>query len=71
MTDLYDRLEEILGVTRVLTADVEQLHPLLGDRSVAAAVSTDEEANRRFYIRAIFALIEALVEQHKRLLVVS
>jgi len=68
MTELYDRLEEIRDVTRVLTRDVEQLRPLLGERSIAAAVSEEEEANRRFYVRAIFALIEALVEQHKRLL---
>ena len=68
MTDLYVRLEEIRDVTRVLTGDVEQLRPLLGEKSIAAAVSAEEEANRRFYVRAIFALIEALVEQHKRLL---
>ena len=55
-------------MTRVLTGDVERLRPLLGKRSVAAAVSDEEEANRRFYVRAIFALIEAVVEQHKRLL---
>jgi hypothetical protein len=68
MTDLYDRLEELQEVIHVLTRDVEQLRPLLGDRSIAAAVSPEEEANRRFYVRAIFALIEALVEQHKQLL---
>jgi hypothetical protein len=31
-------------------------------------VSDQEEANRRFYVRAVFALVEAVVEQHKRLL---
>jgi hypothetical protein len=68
MTDLYERLEELQDVTHVLTRDVEQLRPLLGARYFAAAVSDQEEANRRFYVRAIFALIEAVVEQHKRLL---
>ena len=68
MADLYNRLEEIQGMTRVLTGDVDRLRPLLGERSIQAAVSDDEEANRRFIVRAIFALIEAVVEQHKRLL---
>jgi hypothetical protein len=68
VADLYEKLEELQDVTRVLTRDVEQLRPLLGERNFAAAVSDQEEANRRFYVRAIFALIEARVEQHKRLL---
>ena len=55
-------------MTRVLTGDVERLRPLLGERSIEAALSDEEEGNRRFYVRAIFALIEAVVEQHKRLL---
>lgn len=68
MSDLYDRLEEIQGMTRVLSGDVERVRPLLGDRSMSADVSEEQEGNRRFYVRAIFALIEAIVEQHKRLL---
>ena len=68
MADLYDRLEEIQDMTGILTADVVGLRPLLGDRSMQAEVSEKEETNRRFYVRAILALIEALVEQHKRLL---
>jgi hypothetical protein len=65
MADLYDRLDEIQGMTRVLTEDVDRLLPLAGED---VAISNDEEANRRFYIRAVFALVEAVVEQHKRLL---
>ena len=68
MADLYDRIDEIQGMTLVLTRDVEQLRPLLGKKSITAALTEEEEANRRFYVRAIFALIEAVVEQHKRLL---
>lgn len=68
MSELYERLEEIQGMTRALTNDVGQLRPLLGERSIQVAVSETEEANRRFYVRAVFALVEAVVEQHKRLL---
>lgn len=52
-------------MTRVLTEDVNRLRPLAGQE---VAISNDEEANRRFYVRAVFALVEAVVEQHKRLL---
>jgi hypothetical protein len=31
-------------------------------------VTDEEKANRRFYIRAVFALVDAFVEQHRRLL---
>lgn len=55
-------------MTRTLLSDLEQLRPLLGQRSIQAAVGDREAGNRRFYVRAIFALIEAVVEQHKRLL---
>ena len=65
MADLYGRLDEIQGMTRVLTQDVERLRPLVG---ADVAISDGEEANRRFYVRAVFALVEAVVEQHKRLL---
>lgn len=68
MADLYDRLEEIQGMTRILTADVAMLRPLLGERSIQTAETDTEKTNRRFYVRAVFALIEAVVEQHKRLL---
>lgn len=68
MGDLYDQLEELQGMVRVLTADVERLRPRLGPRDIRAAVPDDEEMARRLYVRAIFARIEAIVEQHKRLL---
>jgi len=68
MSDLYDRLEEIQGMTRVLIADVDQLRTQLGSRSIQDAKTAEEEVARRAYVRAAFALIEATVEQHKRLL---
>ena len=68
MSDLYDRLEEIQGMVRVLTGDVELLKSELGDLSGQAALTESEAAHRRFYVRAVFSLIEAIVEQHKRLL---
>ena len=68
MADLYDRLEEIQGMTRILGEDVTYLRPLLGELNIQVAPSTADESNRRSYVRAIFALIEAVVEQHKRLL---
>lgn len=68
MADLYNQLEELQGMARVLEADVERLRPRLGARNMQAAVIEEEEMSRRLYVRAVFALIEALVEQHKRLL---
>jgi hypothetical protein len=68
MSDLYDRIDEIQGMVRILTSDVDYLRPKLGERSIQVQLSEAEEANRRFYVRAIFSLIEAVVEQHKRLL---
>jgi hypothetical protein len=68
MTSLYDCLVELQDVTHVLIDDVEQLRTLLGERHPALQNSNEEEANRRFYVRAIFAFIEAVAEQHKRLL---
>lgn len=55
-------------MVRVLTSDVEYLRPNLGERSIQIATSEAEEANRRFYVKAVFSLVEAVVEQHKRLL---
>ncbi len=68
MSDLYNQLEELQGMARVLTADVERLRQRLGSRDIQVETSQDEEMARRLYVRSIFALIEALVEQHKRLL---
>jgi len=66
--DLYSRLEEIQGMTRTLIDDVNSIKSRLGSRKESDAKSKRVETNRRFYVRAIFALIEAVVEQHKRLL---
>ena len=68
MPDLFERLEEMRDVIDVLNGDVERLRPRLGPRSIQDEASDDEKTNRRSYVRAIFALIEAVVEQHKRLL---
>lgn len=65
--DLYMRLEELQGMTRLLIDDVTRL------QGEIAAGSPDpnelQQTNRRCYIRAVFALVEAFVEQHRRLLV--
>lgn len=65
--DLYNDLEELQGMTRLLIDDVNLLRPLLGDDNLDP--TKEEMANRRFYVRAVFALVEAFVEQHRRLLV--
>jgi len=65
--DLYGRLVELQGMTRLLIDDVRRLKRRLGvgNPDPSPALKT----NRRFYIRAVFALVEAFVEQHRRLLV--
>jgi hypothetical protein len=68
MADLYNQLEELQGMTYTLIGDMESLKNSLGSRNITNAISEQEDTNRRFYIRAIFAFIEAVVEQHKRLL---
>ena len=65
--DLYNDLEELRGMTRLLIDDVNLLRPKLGEGNPDP--SDEEKANRRFYVRAVFALVEAFVEQHRRLLV--
>jgi hypothetical protein len=64
--DLYERLVELQGMTRLLIDDVELLKPKIGE--LKPDISDEEKANRRFYVRAVFALVEAFVEQHRRLL---
>src|SRR5262245_31857811 len=64
--DLYERLEELQGMTHLLIDDVALLRPKVGERN--PDVTDEEKAIRRFYIRAVFALVEAFVEQHRRLL---
>jgi|HubBroStandDraft_1064217.scaffolds.fasta_scaffold364231_2 hypothetical protein len=65
--DLYGRLEELQGMTRLLIDDVGRLQGELG--AGMPDPSDAQQTNRRFYIRAVFALVEAFVEQHRRLLV--
>jgi hypothetical protein len=67
MSNLYDRLDEIQGVTRVLANDVRRLKEQCGPRT-PEEIDGDISICRRAYVRAAFALIEALVEQHKRLI---
>jgi hypothetical protein len=66
--ELFERLEELRDVVGVLYGDVERLRPVLGSRSISDAVSEEEYGYRRAYVREIFALVEAIVEQHKLLL---
>lgn len=64
--DLYGRLEELQGMTRLLIDDVGRLQGELG--AGVPDPSETQATNRRFYIRAVFALVEAFAEQHRRLL---
>lgn len=68
MSDLYDRLEEIQGMAHVLLEDVRRLSIQLDDRLTSTDLTGEQSGQRRDYVRAVFALIEAIVEQHKRLL---
>lgn len=65
--DLYTQLEELQGMTHLLIDDVGRLQTKLG--AMNPDPSDEEKTNRRFYVRAVFALVEAFVEQHRRLLV--
>jgi hypothetical protein len=65
--DLYGRLEELQGMTHLLIDDVTLLLPLVG--SLDPDPSDAMKAHRRFYVRAVFALIEGFAEQHRRLLI--
>lgn len=56
----YNDLEELRGMTRLLIDDVNLLRPKLGEGNPDP--SDEEKANRRFYVRAVFALVEAFVE---------
>jgi hypothetical protein len=46
---------------------VSLLRPKIGEGNPDP--SDDEQAYRRFYVRAVFALMEAFVEQHRRLVI--
>ncbi len=67
MSHFYNRVEEIQGVLQVLLGDVRRLEKTFGRRG---PVEIDGEAAgaQRCYIRAVFALTEAVVEQHRLLL---
>ena len=67
MTNLYDRLDQIDGVIRALGGDVSRLKNQLGPPAPADPFS-EAAGIRRLFVRAVFALIEAVVEQHKLLL---
>ncbi|MDO9107719.1 MAG: hypothetical protein Q7U89_01835 [Coriobacteriia bacterium] len=69
MSALYDRLQELQSTLKLLTADLVHLRLLLGERSIAVEHTPEEDAFRRSYVRAFYALVEALVEQQARLLV--
>ncbi len=60
MADLYTNLPEVDGMVRVLSADVQQLSTQLN--------SEYSSTTQRTYSRAVFALVEAILEQHKKLL---
>lgn len=68
MSDLYERLDEIKEIIFTLGGDIDKISSQLGSRLITESISEKEETNRRFYIRAVFALIEAIVEQHKKLI---
>ena len=65
--DLYSDLEELRGMTRLLIDDVSMLRPKIAEGNPDP--SDDEKAYRRFYVRAVFGLVEAFVEQHRRLVI--
>jgi len=67
LTELYDRLDQIDGVLKALRGDVSRLENQLGPPAPTDPFSEAAGA-RRLFVRAVFALIEAIVEQHKLLL---
>ncbi len=67
MVNLYHRLDELEGVIRVLTKDKRSLCESCSQRTMDEIDGTVSGA-RRACVRAVFALVEAVVEQHKRLL---
>jgi hypothetical protein len=67
MTNLHDRLDEIEGVIKALGGDVRRLESQFGPPAPTDAMS-EAAGIHGLFVRAVFALIEAVVEQHKRLL---
>lgn len=67
MNDFYSRLEQIQGVIRVLSGDAFRLEKAFGPRCLVE-IDSEVAGVHRHYVRAVFALIEAVVEQHRLLL---
>ena len=65
-TDFYGRLEQIQSVRHILSQDVRRLENLIGTAPVE--IDSESAGIRRHYVRAVFALIEAIAEQHRLLL---
>lgn len=68
MTDLARRIEEITGVQAILLGDFELLKSRLGPLGAADEPTDEDHAHRRSFVRALFALVEATVDQHRILL---
>jgi len=60
-------LEELQGMTRLLIDDVNRIKPTIGEGN--GNPSDEHFAQRRCYVRAVYALVEAFAEQHRRLLI--
>jgi hypothetical protein len=69
MNDLLSRLDQIEGVIRALGSDARRLRESCSRLRVPVEFDSEAAGVRRQYVRAVFALIEAVVEQHRRLLV--
>lgn len=67
MIDLSDRLDELNSITHTFKGDVAFFRERC-DLSQPVETSSDASAIHRAYVRAVFALIEALLHQHKSLL---
>jgi hypothetical protein len=65
--DTNDRLDEMEGVLRVLTKDVKLFREQCNGTEPQEVDSTSSGCHRA-YVRSVFALIEAILEQHKSLL---
>lgn len=68
MNDLLCRLDQIEGVIQALESDVRRLEKTCFGLRVQVEFDSESAGARRHYVRAVFALIEAVVEQHKCLL---
>ena len=68
MNDHLSRLDQIEGVVRALGSDVRRLWETCIRLRVPVEFDSEAAGVRRQYVRAVFALIEAVVEQNRRLL---